>query len=116
MHRTRVIRGTYLAVALTVVVLGIVACGSAYIEWADLSLTAPLNKQGNFVTQLGFLLALLIPIPIGFSAGGWIWARIAKRWFGVTRHEMEQLFFSGKTRIKWLDRANRRAIDQLFRT
>ncbi len=88
-------------------------CAVLYVLLTGLQWNARLHEQ-SVLLQLGFIGALIAPIPIAFSIGGWTWLRIGKRFLGITREDMEALLLSGSFRVAYLDRANRRAIDKLF--
>jgi hypothetical protein len=111
-HKTFV-RTTWMLFAIPMGLITMVMSAILYTELTGVSFTTPVH-QTSVLELVGFILALVLPIPFGMSAGGWIWSRVAKRFLGITREDMETLLLGGPLRIGFLDRANRRAIDKLF--
>lgn len=112
-QRQRLVRRTYLCFTLPVGLVLMLVCASLYAKLVGLPMHEPMKHQSLWV-QLGLLVALIGPIPVGFSIGGWLWSRFAKRFLGVTREDMEALLLGGTCRVGYIDRANRRAINKLF--
>jgi len=112
-ERMRLLRRTYLLCTLPLGLALIALCSYAYVRAFDLSLTVPLKQQALSV-QAGYFLALITAALASFVLGGWIWAQIMKRYFRVTRVEMEAFLLNGTYRFDWLDRANLNAINKLY--
>jgi hypothetical protein len=86
-----------------------------FMHFTGLSWASKLHTE-SATLLLVFMFALFIPLPIGLALGGWLWFRIAKRFLGITRGDMEAELLSERFRVKFLDRANRRAIERLYGT
>jgi hypothetical protein len=112
--RQIIIRLTYLLFAIPTMV-GTAALSIWLYAWGiGLSLDGKVEQMSG-LEFFGFVVALLLPVPFGLSAGGAIWSRVAVRFLGVTGAEMERFLLSGQPSISFIERANRRAIDRLFK-
>jgi hypothetical protein len=111
MQRNTFIRATYMAFMLPSAILAGLAGTVAFLAVTGLSPTAHPANRLIFVPLIALLLFSFL---VGASCGGWVWSRVAKRFLGVTREEMNVLFFSSTFKIGHIDRANQRSINKLY--
>ena len=107
-------RKTYLCIAMITAILILGVALFAFLHLIGLSIATPFH-QLSIEIKIGFLSVLFISLPGGFLVGGWVWGHIAKRFLGVTKAEMELLFFSGdRTQFQWLENINRKVIESVY--
>jgi hypothetical protein len=113
MQRKEFIGKTHLFFGVAGALLSWMAFVAVYLWWNDLSLRSSFRST-SFTQQFAFLAGIVPSILIGFFFGGWIWARMAKRYFHVSKQEMLTLLCEGSGRWDVIRRANERAIERLF--
>jgi len=104
--------------------LGVLVAGVAFSRVTGLSLDVHPSNRLIFI-PLGFV--LLLSYLVGISFGGWLWFRVAKRFFNVTRAEMQSLLIGNISKRpnypsnsalgalqRYLDKSNQRAIGKLY--
>ena len=111
--RQRFLWRTYLACALPGALIAIALAVWAFVWITGLRFTSRLSETST-LQQAAFFATLIVALLLGFTVGGWLWSRLAKRYWALTKEEALRLFLSAKFRIGFLDAANVRAINRLF--